>query len=246
MMYFSEPWMDIVCVIVLTLILSMIAYRFDLLTKDGTIAAAVTGLIIGFCGSIAWLFLLVVFAALGFVATMAGISKKREQGLQEGTHGERTSKNVIGVALPCLLFAIANVLTHDDYHYLMIIGYISTIAVAAADTAASEIGTKDRRVYLITTLKRVEPGVDGGISPLGTMVSLLASIVVTLIGWTAIFGFDYNPDIVWPMLAGFVGCMLDSLFGATLETKGYIDKYVNNCSTGIIGGIIAIAFACMM
>lgn len=238
--------MDIVCVISLTLILSLIAYRFELLTKDGTIAAAITGLIIGFCGSVAWLFLLVVFAALGFVATMAGISKKKEKGLQEGTHGERTAKNVLGVALPCLLFAIVNILTHDEYHYLMIIGYISTIAVAAADTAASEIGTKDKRVYLITTFKRVEPGVDGGISPLGTIVSLLASIVVTLIGWTAIFGFDYNIDIVWPMLAGFIGCMLDSLFGATFETKGYMNKYVNNCSTGIIGGIIAIALTALM
>lgn len=246
MMYFPEPWMDIVCVISLTLILSLIAYRFELLTKDGTIAAAITGLIIGFCGSVAWLFLLVVFAALGFVATMAGISKKKEKGLQEGTHGERTAKNVLGVALPCLLFAIVNILTHDEYHYLMIIGYISTIAVAAADTAASEIGTKDRRVYLITTFKRVEPGVDGGISPLGTIVSLLASIVVTLIGWTAIFGFDYNIDIIWPMLAGFIGCMLDSLFGATFETKGYMNKYVNNCSTGIIGGIIAIVLTALM
>ena len=235
--------MDILCVISLTFVLSFIAYRFELLTKDGTIAAAITGLIIGFFGSVAWLFLLVVFAALGFVATMAGISKKKEKGLQEGTHGERTAKNVIGVAFPCIVFAVLNAITGDNHHYLMILGYISTIAVAAADTSASEIGTKDKRVYLITTFKRVEPGVDGGISPLGTLVSLLASIVVTIIGWTAIFGFDYNIDIIWPMLAGFIGCMLDSLFGATLETKGYINKYVNNSATGVIGGLIAIALA---
>lgn len=239
-MIFPEPWMDVVCVIYLTILLSFIAYRFNLLTKDGTFAAAITGLIIGFFGSVTWLFLLVIFATMGFVATLMGFSRKKKEGLQEGTHGERTAKNVIGVALPCILFALLNVMTIDRYHDLMTIGYISTIAVAAADTAASEIGTMDKRVYLITTFKRVNAGVDGGISLLGTVACILASIFVTMVGWIAIYGFEYDLDIIWPMLAGFIGCMLDSLFGATIESKGHMSKYMNNCSTGIIGGLIAI------
>ena len=174
------------------------------------------------------------------------LSKKREKGLQEGTHGERTWKNVVGVALPCCLFAFINLFTQDSYHYYMTIGYISAIAVAAADTTASELGTKDDRVYLITTLRRVPPGTDGGISPFGTLVSLLASVAVTLIGWGVINQSFDDIFIIIPMISGFIGCMLDSVVGATLETWGYVNKYGNNCLTGIAGGAIGVLIAWLL
>ena len=190
--------------------------------------------------------MLIVFTLLGFVATLVGLSKKKEKGLQEGTHGERNYKNVIGVALPCCIFAFINLFTQDSYYYYMMIGYVSSIAVAAADTTASELGTKDDRVYLITTLKRVEPGTDGGISPFGTIVSFIASAVVTLIGWAVINRSVDDIFILIPMFAGFIGCMLDSVVGATLETWGYVNKYGNNCITGIAGGAIGILIAWLL
>ena len=159
MLLLPELWMEIVAVLALSALLSFLAYRLDLLTKSGCISAAAVGIIIGACGSLSWLILLIVFTLLGFAATLAGLSKKKEKGLQEGTHGERDYRNVLGVALPCCVFAFINLITQDSHYYLMMIGYISTIAVAAADTAASELGTKDERVYLITTFKRVKPGI---------------------------------------------------------------------------------------
>ena len=237
---------EIVAVLVLSLVLSLLSYKMGLLTATGCIAAAGVGLITGIFGSLSWLLLLIVFTLLGFVATLMGISKKREKGLQEGTHGERDYRNVLGVALPCCIIALINTLTNDEHYYLMMIGYISAIAVAAADTAASEIGTKDSRVYLITNFKRVEPGTDGGISPFGTMISLVASVAVTLIGWAVINRSFDDIMIVVPMIAGFIGCMLDSVVGATLETWGYVDKYGNNCLTGLAGAGIAILIAALV
>lgn len=242
MQVLPELWMDIVAVIALSGVLSLISYRFDLLTKSGCIAAAVMGVFIGILGSLTWLLLLIVFALAGFAATLVGLSKKKEKGLQEGTHGERTYRNVLGVGLPCCIVAIVNILTKNEQYFIMMIGYISTIAVAAADTAASEIGTRDDRVYLITTFKRVPPGTDGGISRFGTMVSLLASVVVSLIGWLFI-NLSFSWFMLIPMAAGFIGCMLDSVVGATLETWGYVDKYGNNCITGIAGAAIAMGVA---
>jgi uncharacterized membrane protein len=49
---------------------------------------------------------------------------------------------------------------------------------------------------------------------------------------------------VWflvPALCGFVGCIADSYIGATIETWGYVSKYANNCITGILGGLLAVA-----
>lgn len=246
MLVTSELWLDLLLVFVLSLALSLLAYRFDLLTKSGCIAAFAVGMIIGACGSLSWLILLIVFTLAGFAATLAGLSKKKEKGLQEGTHGERTYKNVLGVAVPCCIFAIANLLTNDANYYWMMIGYVGTIAVAAADTAASEIGTKDPDVYLITTFKKVPPGTDGGISKFGTIISIVASVIVTLIGWAVINLTLADIHIIAPMIGGFVGCMLDSVVGATIETKGYVSKYGNNCITGIAGAAIGMLIAMVL
>ena len=239
----DELWIDLLLVLALSLVLSLLAYRMDLLTKSGCIAAFMVGSITGACGSLYWLILLIVFTLAGFAATLAGISKKKEKGLQEGTHGERTYRNVLGVAAPCCLFAIVNLLTQDQYYYWMMIGYIGTISVAAADTAGSEIGTKDPNVYLITTFKKVPVGTDGGISRLGTAVSLLAAAIVTIIGWAVINLGINDIRIIAPIIGGFAGCLLDSLVGATMETKRYVNKYSNNCITGILGALIAILIA---
>lgn len=246
MLLLPELWMELLAILALSLLLSFLAFRMDLLTKSGCISAAIMGVVIGVCGSLSWLLLLIVFTLLGFAATLIGLSRKREKGLQEGTHGERDYRNVLGVGLPCCVFAVINIITQDAHYYYMMIAYISTIAVAAADTAASELGTKDSKVYLITTLRRVEPGTDGGISRFGTMVSLIASIVVTIVGW-GVINLSYNDIfILIPMAAGFIGCMLDSVVGATLETWGYVNKYGNNCITGIAGAAIGVLIASLL
>ena len=218
--------------------LSLITYKCGLLTKNGCVAAALIGLAIGVFGSVNWLLLLIVFAALGFAATLAGFSKKRKMGVQEGEHGERGAMNILGVAIPPLIIAVLNFI-FTGYEYVFSMAYIATIAVAAADTAASEIGVKDPKVWMITTFKRVEPGVDGGVSVRGTLISLVGSAAVSVIGSLAIF-YTLDVYILVPILCGFLGCVLDSVIGATAETRGYVSKYGNNCVTGLAGGVLAI------
>ncbi len=222
---------------VLALCLSLVTYRFGLLTRSGCLAAFLIGFGIGALGSVWWLALLIVFALAGFAATLAGLSKKREKGLQEGEHGERNYKNILGVAVPPLVVAILNQV-YPGHEWAFGVAYIATIAVAAADTAGSELGVKDPKVWLITTFRRVEPGTDGGVSVKGTMVSALASLVVSLIG----YAFIMQTMDVWvlvPAVCGVIGCIADSYVGATLETWGVVNKYMNNGMTGLLGGIIA-------
>ena len=228
----------------LALCLSLLTYRFGLLTKSGCIAAFLIGFIIGALGSVWWLALLIVFAVIGFAATLIGLSKKREKGLQEGTHGERSYKNILGVALAPAVFAVLNQI-FEGHEWEFSVAYIATIAVAAADTAASELGVRDPRVWLITTFRRVEPGTDGGISVKGTLISLAAAAAVSLIGYLFI---QHTLD-VWvlvPIACGMIGCFADSYIGATIETWGYANKYVNNCSTEILGGAVAVAMCLML
>ncbi len=228
---------------ILALLLSLVTYRFGLLTGSGCVSAFLIGLCIGAFGSVWWLGLLIVFAVLGFAATLVGLSKKREKGLQEGTHGERSYRNILGVALPPLIVAILNQI-FPGHEWAFSVAYIATIAVAAADTAASELGVKDPRVWLITTFRRVEPGTDGGVSVKGTLISAAASLIVSLIG----YAFIMKTLDVWvlvPAVCGIVGCMADSYVGATLETWGWVNKYMNNAMTGLLGGILA-SLVCIM
>ena len=115
--------------------------------------------------------------------------------------------------------------------------YISTLAVAGSDTIASEIGVRDPKVYMITSFKRVEPGVNGGVSILGTITSIIAALAISILGWI-ILQNTINPLLLIPFAMGVLGNFLDSLFGSLFENRGYISKYTNNAVTGFIPALI--------
>jgi len=221
--------------ILLSAILSLIAFKTGCLTKDGAVASFLTGAFTGALSSLNAFILLAIFTSAGFAATKSGMSKKKKAGLQEGAKGERTWKNVAGVGLPpCLIVALNLVFPMDPV--LFDVMFISTLAVAGADTIASEIGVRDDKAYLITSLKRVPPGTNGGVSVLGTTVSTIASLGIAILGWIIM-----EPGFSWmflvPFVAGVVGNLMDSVFGALIEDKGYMSKYANNFSTAMIGAI---------
>ena len=236
--------LELLIIILLAGMLSILAQYMGLLTFDGAAVSLIIGLIIGLFGSVDWLIILIIFTALGFAATLAGIAKKRDRGLQEGKHGERMYKNVAAVGISPCVFAVLSFAMGGEsgIHYeLFCIAYISSITVAAADTIASEAGVRDKRVWLITTFRRVEPGVDGGISMMGTLLALAAALVTGMIGWVLIFGFVFTPLFFVPVAAGMAGCFADSVLGATAEARGYISKYTNNAVTAMFGAVFATA-----
>ncbi len=138
----------------------------------------------------------------------------------------------------------ANMFPKDVASFL----FVSAIAVAAADTAASEIGIIDPRVYLITTLRRVRRGVDGGISMTGTLVAFVAAAYTSIVAYVVFAAFDTDllagpRTLLIPLLCGFFGCQVDSLIGATWETRGRIGKLGNNFLSIALGTLFALLFA---
>lgn len=234
----ERNWIDFIFIILVPLVLAFVCYKAGLLTGDGAASSFAVGVIIGSFASFKWMLVLIIFTAIGFAVTYYRLSIKKQKHLQEGIHGERSWKNVWGVSAPCCGWAILSFFADPQFEPYIMFAYISSVAVAAADTVASEIGTRDKNAVLITTFKRVEPGTNGGISVTGTVAAFLAAAAISIIGWAVVMNeIDFVYFLI-PTVAGFAGCMLDSLVGATLETKGYLNKYDNNGFTGVAGGLI--------
>lgn len=109
---------------------------------------------------------------------------------------------------------------------------LAALAESAADTVSSEIGqVLGGTPRMITTLRRVEPGTDGGITIAGTVAGILAAGVVALAGFLAL---HLQPSVLVVSWAGGVfGLLFDSLLGATLERAGWLNNdAVNFLSTG--------------
>ncbi|MEE2747344.1 MAG: DUF92 domain-containing protein [Candidatus Thermoplasmatota archaeon] len=228
----------------LILVLMVISRVRHILNETGIGAAAVLGLGVAIGGHWTWLVILLSFLGGGFAATRWRYEEKRENGFHEGDEGERGWTNVVangGVPLIIAIWAIVM----QDWEGLFPV-FAAAVAVAASDTFASEFGTLDDRVYMITTMKKCEPGVNGGFSPNGQLAAFSGSLFIALIatGLGLLVGanaLDNSPleFILSITIIGFIGCQIDSLLGALLENRGYIGKGTVNLLAIASGAIIA-------
>ncbi|HUV23938.1 MAG TPA: DUF92 domain-containing protein [Methanomassiliicoccales archaeon] len=234
-------WVSLAIVLLLCLVLAILSYWFGLLTASGSISAFALGMIIGGMGSINWLLILVFFTIAGFLVTRYKLQEKIDKGLQEGKRGERTYKNVLANGLiPALIATVAWIMGVPQETIPAIV-FLSSISVAASDTVASEIGILSDRTKLITNLKDVPPGTNGGVSTYGTIWALLGAIGASVFGWILLFPENLiDPLILVPIIVGFLGCNVDSLIGATLERRGYIGKLGTNMISMASGAILAL------
>jgi uncharacterized protein (TIGR00297 family) len=232
---------NLAIVLALCAILSLISYKFGLLTPSGSAASFIMGAAIGIFGSIYWLIMLIAFALAGFVVTRYKIDVKMKDGLQEGKKGERTYKNVFANSFVPVLIAVISYAAGAQNSPVAILAYLCSISVAAADTIASELGVLSPHVRLITNFKKVPPGTDGGISPYGTFWAILAAIFCSLAGWIVLFqGAAMDVRVFVPIVMGVFGCMVDSLIGATFETWKWVDKLGNNVSSMAVGSVVGV------
>ncbi len=238
-------WDAAILIIVICSALSLLAAWKGVLTKGGSLTAFFVGVTIGIMGHFTWVILLLVFFLTSFLATKYKFEYKKSHGLQEGKKGERRTSNVLANGAVPILIAILS-FENEFYHIfdkeMGSIIFISAIAVAASDTMASELGILSKKVYMITNGRRVRPGVDGGISWFGQLMALIAAGYTALLGYL-VFSYFELIDLGWWVVLlvtgiGFLGCQVDSVFGATLERRKIMTKLSNNLTSIGIGAII--------
>jgi len=227
--------------IVICTLLALIGERKRVLTTSGAIAAWLFGMaILALCG-LGWLLVLLSFFLLGSVATRYKFQLKETLGAAEDRLGRRSWENVVANGLTALLFVVSE-FVHPGAVFLA--GYLGAVSAALADTLSSEIGlTSKSPPRLITNLRRVRPGTHGGVSLLGTVASLIGSIVLGLIAWT--LHLESAPR--WTLativlvcaVGGMVGSTVDSILGAKFEIKGKMSNGQVNLIATLAGGLSA-------
>lgn len=195
-------------------LLAFVANRLGFLDVAGSLAALAMGLVILTAAGPGWLLLLFLFAGLGFLATRLGRRRKRRLGAaREGE--ERGWRNVAGNGATATAVAAAAWFVPAD---VVAFPFAVAVAVAAADTVASEVGSLSPRAVLITRpTRRVPVGTDGGVSVLGTTASAGAALLFAAL---ALVLLPLEARLL-PLVAaaGLAGSLLDSLLGALWEAS---------------------------
>src|SRR5512137_834541 len=182
-----------------------------------------------------WFLIMLVFFILGSAATKYKFEYKKRIGVEQGKGGARGYRNVFANGI---IAAAAAVLFGVFQQPLFVVMYVGCVATAAADTLASEIGVTGGIPRLITTLKQVPIGTNGGITVTGETVALLGGLVVSVV---AMLLSVITPQMMAICtLAGFVGTNIDSVVGATLENKGFLGNAGTNLLATLGGGIFAV------
>jgi uncharacterized protein (TIGR00297 family) len=191
---------------------------------------------------------------VAFLATRAGRRQKEPRGTAEDRKGRSASQVAANLGLAALAASSPVQTWLMDCHWLphraaasglLFVLTVAALAEAAADTASSEIGQViGGHPRMITTFKAVDPGRNGAVSLAGSLAGVAAAAMVA---WTGMWALGGGWGLFAVSLAGAVfGLFFDSLLGATLEERGWLNNdAVNFLSTASAAGFALALLAAM-
>lgn len=218
------------------------------LTPAGLFHAWLLGVLLwvtlGWQGYIVVMFYFIV----GSFVTRVGMAQKEAEGIAEKRSGARGPENVWGSALTGALCAIgvgminSGLLPTLPLSFLLL-GFVASFSTKLSDTCASEIGKAyGKSTFLITTLQPVPKGTEGAVSLEGTLAGVVASGAQALLGWGV--GLIDLLGVFWCVLAAFIATNLESVIGATLQSRfSWLTNELVNIINTLIGASVAIFLA---
>ncbi|WP_032526225.1 TIGR00297 family protein [Prochlorococcus marinus] len=220
-------------------ILIYIFCKIPLMTKEGWISAGILGTILWGCFSWQGWMSVVIYLLFGSLVTKIGYKFKKEQGIAEKRGGRRGPENVWGSAATGLFFALMTKFNFAN-EVLFKVGFAASFSAKLADTFGSEIGKRfGKDTFLITSLKKVERGTEGGISLEGTLASILGSIFMAFI-MLRLSIVTTKFHFISVAVSGFLATLTESIIGAKFQNKYKLSNELVNAIQTSIASVFAI------
>lgn len=220
--------------VLISIISAPIVLILALIKKSITLPAAIMGLIMSlsitlFSGSSLLILILVLFLLAEVVSKI--VRKVNDNQIKHS----RGFKQIFSITITSIILAILYYVFENKIllymAYLVIIGQF-------ADSMASDIGSLSKKNPVdIIKWKKVENGISGGVTLIGTLSALITSILGSLLV-VAFEGFILKTFIII-FIVSFLGTLIDSVLGSLLQIKyecldcGNIIEYKNCCNQNI-------------
>jgi len=211
----------------LAILFGITAFLLNWLTYDGALSAGIFGTISYGIGN--WQVALIV---LFFFVSASLVSKdiaatENSVSVKFRRDGSQVWSNGFWLCLWVLIWFISDQL-------MFLIAAIASIATATADTWATELGSKVKsKTFLITNFDSVSAGTDGGISIKGSFAALIGASLIAGIFWLSVSEIQVA-ILVTIIVAGFLGCFIDSYLGAKLQGHSLKISFLSNNESGTI------------
>lgn len=181
------PW------IVVNTVLAIAGYLLRGVDLSGALFGWLLGCVLVVGGGPPLYVALLAFFVIGTAATKLGYASKAGAGLAQEQGGRRGAAHAFANAGVAAICAIA---CWRGLGLVPLFMGIASLATAAADTTASEIGQLiGRRTFLPLTFRRVERGTEGAISLEGTLAGAVAGFIVAVAG-TSMAVHHFRPGFI--------------------------------------------------
>lgn len=186
---------------------------------------------------------LAALLAMTRFATRFGRQLKEGLGLVEGGHGRNAAQVAanIGLAAICgVPLTLAAILSNEPVPRVWLVGMVAALGEATADTLSSEMGqVLGGEPRLLTTMRRVPRGTDGGVTILGTLCGIGGAAVVAAVGMPSL-GFS-TVEAGVAVGSAVLGLFVDSLLGEWVERRGWLGNDAVNTLSTLAAAMVAVA-----
>lgn len=206
---------NILLSLILSTALAALALWRRAITYPGTALAWCFAVMITYCAGV-WGFLALA-STLIFTLIAGKISGKKRESAEKklhAKHGRRDSMQIVCNVATAAAMALLFALTKWE-GFLCAFG--GALAASLADSMASELGILSKTPPRdICTLKKVRPGISGGVSALGLAMSAVGAVIIAAVCLGQGRGLVFCLVIA---LSGFAAALVDSLLGSAVQAK---------------------------
>ena len=251
------------------LLISLFTYRKRYLDGKGVFIAFLIGALIIYSGGWTFFILLFIFMLVGSILTKIAAKKSVDWTSYFNNNGLRSWRNVLANGFWPMYSSIIYSIYPNAYKIYAIFFFLGSLTSMMSDTVSTELGMYlGGEPVLITNPKvHVPKGFSGGITLVGILSGLISAILFSYLS-AILLDISSIYDVYMLTLAGFIGSIIDSLLGATIQAKyrckfcgsiietryhcgeeaelikGFepIDNHVVNFISSLVGGVLAVIF----